>query len=153
MKSLKNKTQKEDWQTGDTRSAKNLSGREAASMSGTRQSMGHSNEGWYRREPGAHWERLKVEKQNDCRHYAVQKRKNGNWGFGWVFLQVVVQFACVVLHIVLLYLVHWIWGSLAGNAEIAHKLLLVFGYQVRDFPNNSVAAENQENIECIFFYL
>lgn len=46
-------------------------------------------------------EQLQVEKQNDGRHDAVQKRKNGHWREGWVFLQVRVQFACVVLHIVL----------------------------------------------------
>lgn len=57
MKYLKNETQEEDRKTEDM-SARELRGREAASMSarvaGTRQSMGHGNEGWYRREPGAH---------------------------------------------------------------------------------------------------
>lgn len=57
-------------------------------------------------------EHLQVEKQNHDRHDAVQK---SNWGVGWVFLQVIVQFACVVLHTVLFYLVHWIWGSLAAS--------------------------------------
>lgn len=33
-------------------------------------------------------ERLQVEEQNDGRHDDVQRRKNGNWEVGWVFLQV-----------------------------------------------------------------
>lgn len=63
-------------------------------------------------------ERLQVEEQNDGRHDDVQRRKNGNWEVGWVFLQVIIQFARVVLHIVLPFHFCQFWGSLAGIAGI-----------------------------------
>lgn len=44
-------------------------------------------------------EQLQVEERNDGRHSAIQKRKNGNWGVGWLFLHVIVQFPSVVLHV------------------------------------------------------
>lgn len=99
-------------------SARELRVRKVASTSarvaGTRQSMGHSNESGYSRGPGAHSRVTTGGKAELC----CSEKTEWKLGDGWVFLQVIVQFAFVVLHTVQLYLAHWIWGSLAGSAGI-----------------------------------
>lgn len=57
-------------------------------------------------------ERLQVEKQNDTMLFRKERMETGALGGSFY------KFACVVLHIVLPYLIHWIWGSLAGNAGV-----------------------------------
>lgn len=90
-------------------------------------------------------------KQNDGGHSAVQKKKNGNWGVGLVFLQVIVQFPSVVLHASCLLLNS---SALPRESGLGHsgrccrnKFTNSFlSSHKRDLPNNNVAAENQESV-------